>query len=108
MTKKPTPIAERTEEYWPLLNQVIDPEIELGVVDLGLIYDINIDKNGLATIRMTLTTPLCPFGPALVKQIQDKILTYPGVTDHEIQMVWDPVWTNDMIDPELKDFMMGL
>jgi len=108
MSIEPTPVAERTEKYWPKLNQVIDPEINLGVVDLGLIYNVNLDSRGLATVRMTLTSPACPFGPTLVQQVQDKMLMYPGVTDVEMQIVWDPVWTEEMIDPELRDFMMGI
>lgn len=103
----PTPIEKRTSKYWPLLNQIIDPEMGIGLVDLGLIYEINIDPEGLATILMTLTSPACPVGPVLVEQVKDKIILQPEIIDCNVQIVWEPMWTNEMIDPEILE-LMGL
>lgn len=105
---QPTPINERTEKYWTELNKVIDPEMDIGLVDLGLIYNVNISKDGLAHVRMTLTSPACPVGPVLVQQVQDKMTMYPGVKDVDVEVVWEPFWNHDMIDPEIRDMMMGI
>ena len=96
----------RTEPYWQELNKVIDPEINLGVVDLGLIYDVKI-KNGKATITMSLTTPACPYGPTLLKQIEDRMRLYHDVKSVKINIVWDPVWNQEFIDPDIRDLMLG-
>jgi len=105
----PTPIDKRTEDHWTKLNQIIDPELNLGIVDLGLIYKVEIDKENTCTIHMTLTTPMCPFGPALIQQVHDKmILSYPELNDVNINLVWKPIWNQDMIDPEIRDLMMGI
>lgn len=102
----PVPRELRTEPYWQELNKVIDPEINLGVVDLGLIYDVKI-KNGKATITMSLTTPACPYGPTLLKQIEDRMRLYHDVKFVKINIVWDPVWNQEFIDPDIRDLMLG-
>ena len=102
----PVPRELRTEPYWQELNKVIDPEINLGVVDLGLIYDVQI-KNGKATITMSLTTPACPYGPVLLKNIEDRMRLYHDVKSVKINIVWDPVWNQDFIDPDIRDLMLG-
>lgn len=102
----PVPRELRTEPYWQELNKVIDPEINLGVVDLGLIYDVKI-KNGKATITMSLTTPACPYGPTLLKQIEDRMRLYHDVKSVKINIVWDPVWNQEFIDPDIRDLMLG-
>ena len=101
----PTPIDERTGKFWPLLNQIIDPEVNMGIVDLGLVYNINVDQNGLAHVRMSLTSPSCPVGPVIVQQVQDKMLMQDEVSDCEVELCWEPMWTSEMIDPEIRDLM---
>lgn len=96
----------RVEPYWQELNKVIDPEINLGVVDLGLIYDIEI-KNGKCKITMSLTTPACPYAPTLLKQIEDRMRLYKDVKSVKINIVWDPVWSQDFIDQDIRDLMLG-
>lgn len=102
----PVPHELRIEPYWQELNKVIDPEINLGVVDLGLIYDVQI-KNGKATITMSLTTPACPYGPTLLKQIEDRMRLYHDVKSVKINIVWDPVWNQEFIDQDIRDLMLG-
>ena len=102
----PIPRKLRKEPYWQELNKVVDPEIDLGVVDLGLIYDIQI-KNGQAKIIMTLTTPACPYGPTLLKQIEDRMRPYKGIKSVKLKIVWDPIWTQEFIDPDIRDLMLG-
>ena len=105
---KPTAIKDRKEPYWAKLNQIIDPELDLGLVDLGLIYNVNIAEDGHAHVRMTLTSPACPVGPILVQQVQDKMQIYPGVSDVQVEIVWEPFWNHDLVDPEVRDMMFGI
>lgn len=102
----PVPRELRVEPYWQELNKVIDPEINLGVVDLGLIYDVEI-KNGKCKITMSLTTPACPYAPTLLKQIEDRMRLYHDVKSVKINIVWDPVWSQDFIDQDIRDLMLG-
>lgn len=103
----PIPIEKRTESYWKELNKVVDPELNLGVVDLGLIYKVKIDKKGNCIIMMSLTTPACPYGPMLIQQIEDRMRLYKDIKSVRTEIVWDPPWNQEMIDPELKDMMFG-
>lgn len=73
------------------LAPVKDPEIGLGVVDLGLIYDVILDGAKL-TILMTLTTPACPYGPKLIEDVRQAALRVKGIKEAEIDLVWDPPW----------------
>lgn len=104
----PIPAEQRTEKYWQRLNTIIDPEIGIGLVDLGLIYKISIDKKGLATVYMTLTSPMCPVGPVLVQQVQDEMRLQEKVKNVDVQIVWDPAWNQEMINPEIREMMFGL
>lgn len=75
------------------LRPIVDPEIRLSIVDLGLIYDAAVLAGGKCVeIRMTLTTPMCPYGPMLMTQVQDVANTLPGVQDAKIILVWEPPW----------------
>jgi len=71
---------------------VEDPEIHIGLVDLGLIYDVDITDDKTVKITMTLTSPMCPVGPELVGQIKDKIMEIDGVKEAVVDVVWDPPW----------------
>lgn len=70
---------------------VKDPEIGLGVVDLGLIYDVILDGAKL-TVLMTLTTPACPYGPQLMDEVKKAALKLKNIKEVEIELVWDPPW----------------
>jgi probable FeS assembly SUF system protein SufT len=89
---------------WEQLKEVYDPEIPINVVELGLIYDLQI--NPLPTgeskifVQMTLTAPGCGMGPSIAQDAQQRIEALPGVAEAEVRVVWDPPWTPDMISPE--------
>jgi len=102
----PVPPEQRTEKYWALLNGVIDPEIGIGVVDLGLIYNVEIN-NGHATVIMTLTSMGCPVGPSIIHQIEDAAKEIPNVKEVVVNLVWDPIWTPDRINPDVRA-MLGV
>lgn len=104
----PVPKEKRTEPHWKALNEIIDPEVNLGIVDLGLIYDVKIDEEGKADVFMTLTSPMCPVGPAIIHQVEDKMRLMGGITSVEVHVVWDPPWTQDRIDPDIREMMFGM
>ena len=87
-----------------LLRDVIDPEIGINIVDLGLLYYTRLSGDGMAAIRMTLTTPGCPLGGYLTDAIHDTLQDVPGVTGVDVQIVWDPPWDPDkMMSDWAKD-----
>jgi len=75
-----------------LLRDVIDPEIGINIVDLGLLYDVTLTGDGTAAITMTLTTPGCPLGGYLTDAIHDTLRDIPGVTGVDVRIVWEPPW----------------
>ena len=87
------------------LAPVQDPELRLGVVELGLVYDVLVDDSGHdVTIRMTLTTPACPYGPMLLSAVHDVASAIQGVRNVEIDLVWDPPWDPTvMASDEVKE-----
>ena len=104
MTKEkilPIPKAQRTEPYWALLNTVLDPELGIGVVDLGLIYDVE-EKDGHIVVTMTLTSMGCPVGPSLMNSVQTEMERYLGAEDVTVNLVWEPVWSREMIDDDVR------
>ena len=86
---------------WDQLRQCYDPEIPVNIVDLGLVYDCQLNKseNGgtKVDVKMTLTAPGCGMGPAIAHDAQTKILSIDGVDEAEVQLVWDPPWNQNMI-----------
>lgn len=101
-----TPVAreQQTEEYWKLLNGVIDPELGIGIVDLGLVYGVAI-QNGVATVTMTLTSMGCPMGPEIMRRVQAEMARYPDVNTVTVDFVWSPLWTPDRIEPSLRSML---
>ncbi len=97
----PLPTKEKVLEA---LKPVSDPEIQVGIVDLGLIYDIDIGLDGLVQIKMTLTTPACPYGEMLINMAHRAVQVLEGVTEVRIALVWEPVWDpKEMASEEAKD-----
>jgi len=82
------------------LRAVVDPEIGLNVVDLGLVYDVAIGENGRVEIEMTLTTPGCPLHEAIDDAVRQALLPVPGVRSVRVHLVWNPPWTPEMITAE--------
>ena len=77
------------------LENVIDPELGIDIINLGLVYGIDFDDEGLVNIQMTLTTMGCPLADLLTDQIHDSLKDVPEVTEAKVDLVWDPVWTVD-------------
>ena len=112
--KEPPPVAEPTstdgdleQQVWTVLKTCYDPEIPVNIVDLGLVYDMRIDPQPDAgnkvEVRMTLTAPGCGMGTSIAADARMRLLDLPGVTDADVQVVWDPPWNPQMISPEGKE-----
>ncbi len=84
------------------ISTVFDPEIPVNVYELGLIYGIIVDANGVAGIRMTLTAPGCPVAHTLPVEVADKVKAVPGITDARVDIVWEPAWTKDRMSDAAK------
>lgn len=81
------------------LSTVYDPEIPVNIYELGLIYDVDVNADGLVGIRMTLTSPACPAAQTLPGEVKAKAKAVPGVSDAWVDVVWDPQWDmNKMSD----------
>ncbi len=94
------------EEIRETLKHVYDPEIPVNVVDLGLIYDIQVDE-GNVFVQMTLTAPGCGMGPMIAQQAEWAVSEVEGVEDVEVEMTFDPPWSPDLISDDGKK-LLGL
>lgn len=86
------------------LRRVKDPELNLNILDLGLVYDIRIDGTAVA-VDMTLTSPGCPSGPELIGDTEAHLRALPGVGDVTVNLVWSPFWTPDRIEPRVRAYL---
>jgi len=89
-------------EILEALREVYDPEIPVNIYDLGLIYEVNVDEQGVVDIEMTLTSPACPVAGILPGQVEQKVREVPGVADVSVELVWEPAWSMDRMSEEAK------
>jgi metal-sulfur cluster biosynthetic enzyme len=90
------------ETLYETLKQIYDPEVGINIVDMGLIYSLDIEADKVS-ISMTLTSPACPAGPQILSQVDSALKTVQGVTDVDINVVWSPPWSPDMLSEEARD-----
>lgn len=90
------------DTLYDTLKQIYDPEVGINIVDMGLIYSLDIDDHKIA-VTMTLTSPGCPAGPQILTQIDNALKTVDGVEDVDINVVWSPPWSPDMLSEEARD-----
>ncbi|MEX0800430.1 MAG: metal-sulfur cluster assembly factor [Dehalococcoidia bacterium] len=83
------------------LKEVYDPELNYNIVDLGLVYDVDV-KEGDVHVLMTLTTPACPIGPMVVEQIRESLGLMPGIKDVDVEFTFDPPWGPDMMTEDAR------
>jgi cysteine desulfuration protein SufE len=94
--------AELEPDIIAALRNVYDPEIPVNVYDLGLIYEIQADADGVVFVKMTLTAPNCPIADEVVAQVQEAVADVPGVKEVQVDLVFEPEWTTDRMSEEAK------
>ena len=99
------PSAPTPETVRKSLRPVKDPELNLNIVDIGLVYDIEVSAAGEVHIRMTLTSPGCPAGTEITEDVKRVVSDLEGVAGVEVELVWDPYWTPDKMDPRVRAFL---
>lgn len=94
-----------TEDHVRLaLRRVKDPELNLNIVDLGLVYAIRVD-GAKVEVDVSLTSPGCPSGPEILKAAEDEVKTTEGVQDAVVNLVWSPPWTPERIEPRVRAYL---
>jgi metal-sulfur cluster biosynthetic enzyme len=100
-TDEPPPSADQVKLA---LRKVKDPELNLNIIDLGLVYDIRVE-GAEVQIDMTLTSPGCPAGPQIMTDIERAVKAIPGVSHVALNLIWTPFWTPDRIEPRVRAYM---
>ena len=96
------------EQLLNVLRDIEDPELLMSIVELGLVYHVEIDDDGLVTIDLTLTTPACPIGPMLQGQAYHLLTQMDGVEDVEVNLVWEPPWDPKTMASEEVRMQLGI
>src|SRR5271165_4514551 len=98
--------APDPDAVWEQLRKVYDPEIPVNIVDLGLVYSMEVEKRDdnafKVNVAMTLTAPGCGMGPAIAEDAKGKVLLVPGVAEADVRITWDPPWNQSMMSEEGK------
>ncbi|NPA17556.1 metal-sulfur cluster assembly factor [Persephonella sp.] len=89
------------EEVYQALKNVLDPEIGFNIVDLGLVYDVDVN-NGNVKVKMTLSSPSCPLSGTILSWVESAVRNLEGVENVDIELVWDPPWNIEMASDEVK------
>ncbi|ALC80708.1 MULTISPECIES: metal-sulfur cluster assembly factor [Bacillus] len=90
------------ENIFGALEQVVDPELGIDIVNLGLVYELDMDDEGNTTITMTLTSMGCPLAPIIVDEVKKALNDIPEVKDVQVDIVWNPPWTRDKMSRYAK------
>ena len=98
------PAAVTRDQVRLALRRVKDPELNLNIVDLGLVYDVDVAGN-LVRVDMSLTSPACPSGPDIMRDAEDQLRKLEGVGEVEMNLVWSPPWTPERIEPRVRAYL---
>lgn len=85
-----------------VLRTVYDPEIPVNIYELGLVYGVDVSEEGEVSVRMTLTSPMCPVAGSLPPEVEEKVRNVPGVQAAKVDLVWDPPWTPEKMSEAAK------
>lgn len=88
---------------WDALREVYDPEIPVNIVELGLVYRLEVKDGGRVEVDMTLTSPGCPVAPQIMADAETRLSAVEGVATVDINLVWTPLWTPEMMSDAAKD-----
>jgi metal-sulfur cluster biosynthetic enzyme len=94
-----------TDVVQKALRQVKDPELGLNIVDIGLVYGLEVNDQGDVRVKMTLTSPGCPSGAEIMQDAKQVVEDLEGAGRVDIDLVWEPYWTPERMDPRVKAFM---
>jgi metal-sulfur cluster biosynthetic enzyme len=86
------------------LRRVKDPDLQLNIIDLGLVYDISVDDRSVK-VDMSLTSPACPSGPQLMGDTERAVKNVPGVQEVTVNLVWSPMWSPERIEPRVRAYL---
>lgn len=94
-----TPLGDQTlkDQVTEMLKTCYDPEIPFNIVDLGLIYSLEVSSGGAVRLKMTLTSPGCPVGPWMIDEIKNACMRVDGITNVDVQIIFDPPWNPSMM-----------
>jgi metal-sulfur cluster biosynthetic enzyme len=95
--------AFSAEEARETLKNVYDPEIGINIVDLGLVYDVEVSDKGDVLVTMTLTSLGCPLGPVIVQEVNNAMGELPELGEVDVKLVWSPPWSPEMMTEEARD-----
>ena len=95
------PVVWTEDNVREVLRGVFDPELHINIVDLGLVYGVEVQPDSVK-VKMTLTSPGCPYGPYLLHQVKDTLLTLKGMQSAEVDVVWDPPWGPEKMTEEVR------
>ena len=98
------PAALSVEQVRQALRKVKDPELNLNIVDLGLVYDVRVE-GARAIVDMSLTSPGCPSGPEIMGEAEQQLRTLPNVGDVVVNLVWSPPWSPERIEPRVRAYL---
>ncbi len=98
------PAVVTEDQVKAALRKVKDPELNLNIIDLGLVYAINVE-GAKVSIDMSLTSPGCPSGPEIMSSAEQQIRLLPGVEDVAVNLVWSPFWSPDRIEPRIRAYL---
>ena len=87
------------------IRAVKDPELNLNIVDIGLIYHVDVAEEGDVRVEMTLTSPGCPSGAEIIDQVKQVVGDMEGVRSVSVDLVWEPYWTPEKMDPRVRAFL---
>lgn len=87
------------------LRQVKDPELGLNIIDIGLVYEVDVPETGDVKVKMTLTSPGCPSGAEIMEDVRRTVTDLEGVTSVDVELVWEPYWTPEKMDPRVRAFL---
>ena len=95
------PIKWEADQVKEILRGVFDPELHINIVDLGLVYGVQVNGDQVV-VQMTLTSPGCPYGPYLIHQVRDTVQSLKSISTADVQVVWDPPWGPDKMTEEVR------
>ena len=108
MLMEDRPLSELEKKIYDSLMEIEDPELGILIVELGLIYDIRVNENRNAKIKMTFTSMACPAGPSLKSQVMSNALKVEGIEDADVEVVWNPKWDPRVMASEDAKMILGI